>query len=371
MRGQWAVGSGQWAVGSLQLAVGSLQWAVGSGQFAVGSGQFAVCSWQLAVGSGRLAVGSGQLAVCRGVYIGMMNRTSLKNKWRILKRIFFWVFVIHAGWFVFFAWSEFSENDFIVSHLRLKLVLVCGLIILLGLVYYKWVGHIKAIIKPARVLREIFFILYIPSFLYLIWGMVFNPPLTITQFSSVLNGNGLKRDYVSLKRMSPWIKLAVIASEDQYFADHEGFDLDAIERAIQYNKKHPNRRRGGSTISQQVAKNVFLWQGGGFIRKGLEVFFTFSIEKLWTKRTILERYLNIAEMGKGVFGIGAAARIYFKKEAKDLSRAEAAQIAACLPNPKRFTVKPLSNYVANRYEDILVQMGYLEGDEGVRLIIYN
>ena len=139
---------------------------------------------------------------------------------------------------------------------------------------------------------------------------------------------------------------------------------------MKYNDKHPNKRpRGASTISQQTAKNVFLWQGGGFFRKGLEVFFTFSIEKLWTKNTILEHYLNIAEMGKGIFGVQAAARTYFNKDAKDLTRLEAAEIAACLPNPKRLSVNPLSSYVASRANAIVIQMGYLEGDADIAELI--
>ena len=298
-----------------------------------------------------------------------MKRSGLRKNWKLLKKIFSVVFAIHIIWFLYFIWTAFSDTDFIVSHLRMKMLLGCGAVLLLALVYYKWLRPVPTIRKVFSFLCNVFIIAYMASFLYLLWGMVFNPPLTITQLVSMVQGNGLKREYLSLKQMSPWIKLAVIASEDQNFADHDGFDLDAIERATNYNKKHPNRRRGASTISQQVAKNVFLWQGGGFLRKGIEVFFTFSIEKLWSKRTILERYLNIAEMGRGVFGVQAASRKYFNKDAIDLSKAEAAQIAACLPNPKRFTIKPLSNYVANRYDDILLQMSYLEGDEGIQEII--
>ena len=200
--------------------------------------------------------------------------------------------------------------------------------------------------------------------------MVFNPLITLTQASNLLQGYGLKRDYISYSDMGPNIKLAVMASEDQNYPDHDGFDLKAIKRAMKYNDKHPNKRpQGASTISQQTAKNVFLWQGGGFFRKGLEVFFTFSIEKLWTKKTILEHYLNIAEMGKGIFGVQAAARTYFNKNAKDLTRMEAAEIAACLPNPKRLSVKPLSNYVASRASAIVVQMGFLEGDADIAELI--
>ena len=165
--------------------------------------------------------------------------------------------------------------------------------------------------------------------------------------------------------MSPNIKLAVMASEDQLFPDHDGFDIKAIKKAMKFNEKHPSRTRGASTISQQVAKNVFLWQHGGFFRKGLEVYFTFMIEKLWSKERILEMYLNVSEMGKGIFGVQAAAKTYFKKDAKNLTRAEAAMIAACLPNPKLYTVKPMSSYVSRRYGQILKQMNNLEGDPDI------
>lgn len=169
--------------------------------------------------------------------------------------------------------------------------------------------------------------------------------------------------------MSPHIKLAVIASEDQLFADHNGFDWKSIEKAMAYNKRKPNRVRGASTISQQVAKNVFLWQGRSWLRKGLEVYFTFLIETMWSKERILELYLNISEMGPGIFGAEAAARQYFKKSAADLSRAESAMIAACLPNPKKYTVKPMSRYVSLRYPYILRQMNQLTGDPEIQQII--
>jgi monofunctional biosynthetic peptidoglycan transglycosylase len=169
--------------------------------------------------------------------------------------------------------------------------------------------------------------------------------------------------------MGPNIKLAVMAGEDQLFPDHNGFDIKAIKKAQKYNEKHPNRVRGASTISQQTAKNVFLWQGGGYFRKGLEVYFTFMIEKIWSKKRILQTYLNVAEMGPGIFGVQAAARKYFKKDAKDLTRNEAAQIAACLPNPKKYTVKPQSRYVAVRSNNILRQMNNIGRDEDMVEII--
>ena len=160
-----------------------------------------------------------------------------------------------------------------------------------------------------------------------------------------------------------------MAAEDQLFPDHNGFDVKAIKKAQKYNEKHPTKVRGASTISQQTAKNVFLWQGGGYFRKGLEVYFTFMIEAMWNKKRILQTYLNVAEMGEGIFGVQAAAKTYFNKDARDLTRQEAAQIAACLPNPKKFTVKPLSRYVKMRSHFILKQMQFLEGDPDIKALI--
>lgn len=211
--------------------------------------------------------------------------------------------------------------------------------------------------------------MFILHIVYMVMVRWLDPPITITQLVSVVEGNGLKRDYIDYSEMGPNIKLAVIASEDQLFPDHDGFDLKAIKLAMKYNKKHPGKVRGASTISQQVAKNVFLWQHGGFFRKGLEVYFTFMIEKLWSKERILENYLNVAEMGRGIFGVQAAAKAYFNKDAKNLTRAEAAMIAACLPNPKEYTVKPLSRYVANRYDNILQQMNNLEDDPDIKALL--
>ncbi len=223
--------------------------------------------------------------------------------------------------------------------------------------------------KAWRIFKRIFLILFISQLIYIFFCKWINPPITVTQAVSLVQGYGLKRDYISYDQMSPNIKLAVMASEDQLFPEHEGFDMKAIEKAIKYNEKHANRRRGASTISQQVAKNVFLWQGGGFIRKGLEVYFTFMIEKLWSKKRILETYLNVAEMGKGIFGIQAASKAYFNKNAKNITRSEAAKVAASLPNPKMYTVKPISKKVLDRYDDIMRQMNNLEGDADIQKII--
>ncbi len=202
------------------------------------------------------------------------------------------------------------------------------------------------------------------SILYTVVCKWINPPITITQAVSLFSGDGLKRDYINIADMGPNIKLAVLSAEDQIFPDHNGFDFKSIQKAMKHNRKSKSLR-GASTISQQVAKNVFLWQHGGYFRKGLEVYFTFMIEKVWGKKRILEMYLNVSETGKGIFGVEAAARNYFGKASKNLSRKEAALIAACLPNPKKFTVQPISRRVSYRYPWIMRQMRNLEKDPDI------
>jgi len=191
----------------------------------------------------------------------------------------------------------------------------------------------------------------------------------MTQLVSYFTGDGLKRDYVSRKKISQNARLAVIAAEDQLFPDHSGFDWKSIRKAREYNKKKPNRIRGGSTISQQVAKNVFLWQGRSRFRKGLEAYFTFMIELVWGKKRILEVYLNVIEMGKGIYGIEAASRSFFNKPALSLTRMEAATIASSLRNPKIYTVRPLSNSVAGKRQWVMQQMNNLESDPDIQKII--
>ena len=223
--------------------------------------------------------------------------------------------------------------------------------------------------KLWRWIKKIFIILFIAQFVYIILLKWINPPITITQFVSWISGHGLKRDYVADKAISYNAKLAVIASEDQLYADHSGFDWKSIKKAMKYNEKKPGRVRGASTISQQVAKNVFLWQGRSWIRKGLETYFTFMIELIWGKKRVLEMYLNVSEMGEGVFGVERAANIYFNKSASKLSRQEAALIAACLPNPKRYKVKPASTYVSARSRMIMRQMNFLSPDPDIQEVI--
>jgi monofunctional biosynthetic peptidoglycan transglycosylase len=194
-------------------------------------------------------------------------------------------------------------------------------------------------------------------------------PITITQINSIINRDGFNRSHVNLNEISIHGKLAVIASEDQLFPDHNGFDIKSIKKALAYNKRKPGRVRGASTISQQVAKNVFLWQGRSWVRKGLEVYFTFMIELIWGKKRILEMYLNEAEMGRGIFGIEAASQKYFKHSAKKLTKVESAMIASSLPNPIRYTVKPPSRYVSRKYPWVMRQMNNLVADPDVQQII--
>jgi monofunctional glycosyltransferase len=217
-------------------------------------------------------------------------------------------------------------------------------------------------------LRKLIFILFVFHLVYIILLRWVDPPLTLTQLSNWIAGHGLTRDYIDFDAMSPNIRLAVMASEDQLFPDHNGFDITSIKKALANNKKS-KRIRGASTISQQVAKNVFLWQGRSWFRKGLEVYFTFMIELMWSKERILEMYLNVSEMGTGIFGIEAASKKYFKKSASKLTRTEAARIAACLPNPKKYKAEPASSYVARRTSWILTQMNNLEGDEDIEKLL--
>ena len=226
-------------------------------------------------------------------------------------------------------------------------------------------------------IRRFFLYLFLSSLIYVLVTKFIEPPITITQITNAF-GLGLKRDYVSWDKMSYNIKLAAMASEDQAFTDHMGFDWDAIEKSLRPKKKKKKSKiplgGGASTISQQVAKNVFLWQGGQYdkyIRKIPEVYFTFLIELIWGKQRILEVYLNVIETGPGCFGVEAAAQHYFKKSAKNLTRTEAAMIVAGFPNPKKFTARPMTRRVSWRYPQILREMNNIETDEDVAALLKN
>ncbi|HXA36356.1 MAG TPA: monofunctional biosynthetic peptidoglycan transglycosylase [Steroidobacteraceae bacterium] len=196
-----------------------------------------------------------------------------------------------------------------------------------------------------------------------------NPPFTafmaeaqVAAWTSRDPNYAFRHSWVDLGRISPNLPLAVVASEDQKFPEHWGFDVEAIEKVYALNQ-HNHKVRGASTISQQVAKNLFLWSGRSYFRKGLEAYFTLLIEGLWPKRRILEMYLNIAEFGLGTYGAEAAAQRFFHKPASRLSRADAAVLAAVLPNPERYSAAAPSRYVQQRREWILGQMQSLGGPE--------
>lgn len=187
-------------------------------------------------------------------------------------------------------------------------------------------------------------------------------PTTLTM---LFDSNGAKRDWTSLSNISPNLVRAVIAAEDGKFCSHDGFDRKAIEKALERNKRG-GRMRGGSTISQQTAKNVFLWQGSGwtrYIRKIPEVYFTFLIEKIWGKRRIMEVYLNVAETGIGTYGAEEGAQRYFKKSAKDLSRVEAARLAAILPLPKKRAVNGASGFTRRYGNNISARIRLVQRDD--------
>ena len=226
-----------------------------------------------------------------------------------------------------------------------------------------------------KLIRKIFLYFFLSSIGYLLFVKFINPPVTITQLTNAF-GLGLKRDYVGWEDMSYNIKLAALASEDQAFTDHSGFDWDAMEKSLRPKKKNKKSkipfRGGASTISQQVAKNVFLWQGGSYdkyIRKIPEFYFTFLIELVWGKKRILEVYLNVIETGPGCFGVEAAAQHYFHKSAKNLTRSEAAMIVAGFPNPKKFTAVPMTGRVAWRYPQILREMNNIQDDEDIAALL--
>ena len=177
------------------------------------------------------------------------------------------------------------------------------------------------------------------------------PPLTILMAREFLAGHGLDYRWRSLDQISPNLVTAAIAAEDARFCSHGGFDLEAIEKALEENERG-RKIRGGSTISQQTAKNVFLWPGRDWVRKGFEAGYTLMIETVWSKRRIMEVYLNVAEMGPGVFGAEAAARHWFDKSAADLTPREAARIAAILPSPRRYNAAAPGPYVRRRASSV-------------------
>lgn len=178
------------------------------------------------------------------------------------------------------------------------------------------------------------------------------PPITILMVQRMFEGKGLDRRWVSLSKMSPALPNAVIAAEDARYCSHWGFDFEAMEKAMAHNERRPGKIRGGSTISQQTAKNVFLWPQRSYVRKGLEAYFTVLIETLWGKRRIMEVYLNTVEWGPGIYGADSAARRYFGVGADDLTPAQAARLAAILPSPLKWKAAKPGPYVKKRSKRI-------------------
>ena len=187
--------------------------------------------------------------------------------------------------------------------------------------------------------------------------------MLIRCYEQVKAGEELKlsHDWEPLSNISKDLPIAVMASEDAKFLDHHGFDYQAIEHAAKRNREHPEKRKlGASTISQQTAKNVFLWPGRSWVRKGFEVYFTALIELMWPKERIMEVYLNSIEMGNGIYGAQAVAEEHFNTDAKSLTKAQCALIAATLPNPRKFSSKNPSAYMLKRQKRILREMKYVE-----------
>lgn len=227
----------------------------------------------------------------------------------------------------------------------------------------------------SRLIVKLVLCLFLMSILWVLLYRWVSPPATLHMVqrraeagSADKDEPGIRYAFVSLEEMSPQLPLAVVASEDQLFLQHHGFDFQAILDAFKRNRQGGNIR-GGSTISQQVAKNVFLWHGRSYLRKAVEAYFTVLIELLWSKQRIMEVYLNIAEMGDGVFGVEAASQAYFNKPAKELGRQQSALLAAVLPNPIKYSVARPSSYVRTRRARIARAMGRLGGTTYIQSIL--
>lgn len=188
-------------------------------------------------------------------------------------------------------------------------------------------------------------------------------PYTILMIERAFEGHLPDYRWVSSDRISDHLKVAVIASEDAKFCEHQGFDVEAIKKAETYNARHKHKKRGASTISQQTAKNAFLWPSRDWVRKGVEVWYTFLIEHLWNKKRIEEVYLNVVEWGPGIYGAEAASQYWFHKPAAELTPSEAARLAAILPNPRKWKASNAGPYVARRSGTIVARANAVD-DQG-------
>lgn len=207
-----------------------------------------------------------------------------------------------------------------------------------------------------------FFLFIIVSILWVLLYRFVPPAITFTQVGDMIGGRSVNKDWMPLAEIDDDMKRAAIAAEDSKFCAHWGFDQDAIAEAMRRNAQGDGVMRGGSTISQQTAKNAFLWQGGGYFRKGLEAWFTLLIENLWSKQRIMEVYLNVAETGIGTYGVNAGAQRYFGKDASNLSRTEAARIAAVLPLPKEREAITPSGFTRRYGNSIAARIGVVQRD---------
>jgi monofunctional biosynthetic peptidoglycan transglycosylase len=220
----------------------------------------------------------------------------------------------------------------------------------------------KFIKRFFRFLFKTLFWLFVFSIVIVIvfkWAPVPITPLMVIKNMEQTDANksGWEHDWIPIEEISSNLQLAVICSEDQNFLKHHGFDVKAIEKAYESNKKG-KRLKGASSISQQTVKNVFLWPQRSWLRKGLETYFTFLIELIWSKERIIEVYLNSIEMGPGIYGAEAASQYWFKKPASKLTKYEASAIAAILPNPLKYRANPATLYIEGRKEWITKQMNY-------------
>jgi monofunctional biosynthetic peptidoglycan transglycosylase len=219
--------------------------------------------------------------------------------------------------------------------------------------------------KALKFLRNLLLIFFVSSIVWVVTArfipILVTPLMIIRSIESIFEGKFPKnsKTWIPIEEISPNMVQAVVASEDNLFLTHHGFSLDAITKAFEHNQKG-KRIRGGSTISQQTAKNVFLWPDRSYLRKGLEAYFTVLIELVWSKERIMEVYLNVIEMGDGIYGTEAASLEYFGKNASQLSKSQAALIAACLPNPRRFNAGNPSGYIQRRKSKIVSLMGKIQ-----------
>ena len=220
----------------------------------------------------------------------------------------------------------------------------------------------KKHLKAKKVFKLIFWIglaLFLILHIYLLALRFLPAPLTLNM---MMNSDPLQRESVTLKSISPHLISAVIAAEDTRFCQHNGIDFEALEKAIEDNQKS-TRRRGGSTISQQTAKNIIFWNGGGYLRKAGEAYVTLVVEFIWPKDKIMEHYLNIADWGDGIYGAETAAKVRFGKSAADLSKREAALLASVLPSPYKWRVDPPGDYVQKRVGTVQARMAVVKSDQ--------